>query len=73
MNYTVSIGYDTAGSYYVFRSNIIGLDAEAKSCDALVGIVKDVAPALLHDRAARVTIEPGLVVCARVKATELAG
>jgi hypothetical protein len=71
MNYSLSVGYDTAGIYYVFRSNIIGLDAKARSFDALVGIVKDVAPALLRDRGAKVTVEPGLVVCDHAKAREL--
>jgi hypothetical protein len=73
MNYSVSIGYDTAGIYYVFRSNIIGLDAKAKAFDALVAIVKEVAPALLRDRGAKVVIEPGIVVCNCVKAKELVG
>ncbi len=72
MNYTVSVGYDIAGSYYVYWSNILGLDVEAKSLDALVGAVTDIAPQLLHNRDAKVTIEPGLVVCDRAKARTLA-
>lgn len=72
MNHTVSVGYDIAGGYYVYWSNIIGLDVEAQSFDALVGIVTDIAPQLLHDRDAKVTIEPGLIICDRVRAKALA-
>ncbi|MGH6817537.1 MAG: hypothetical protein ACREC1_02050 [Methylovirgula sp.] len=68
MNYTVSVGYDIAGSYYVYWSDILGLDVEAKSFDALADVVTDIAPQLLHDRNAKVTIEPGPVICDRVKA-----
>jgi hypothetical protein len=66
MNYSVSVGYDSAG-YYVSSSDIPGLDVEAKSLEALVGTVRDAGRRLLHEPSAKITIEPGIVLFDRVK------
>jgi hypothetical protein len=50
----------------------LGLYAEAKSFDTLVGIVEDAAPSVVHDLGARVVITPGIVICDRTLAKELA-
>ncbi len=68
MKYSVTVGYNSAGIYYVYSTDVPGLnDINAKSFDALVGVTKNVARHLLRDPSARVAIRPGLMLCDRLK------
>jgi hypothetical protein len=65
MKHSVTVGYDSGGIFYVYSSDVPGLDAEAKSFDTLIGIVRETAPRLLSDPAPKLAIQPGVVLCKR--------
>jgi hypothetical protein len=67
MKYVVTVGYDPAGVYYVYSSDVPGLRASAWSPGALSEIVRAAVPNLVHDPSAKVTIQRGLVLCALPK------
>lgn len=64
MEYLITVGYDAAGIYYVYASNVPGLQVSAWRLEALLEIVRAAVPNLLHDPTAKVRLQPGLVLCA---------
>jgi hypothetical protein len=67
MKHSVTVGYDSGGTFYVYSSDVPGLDAEAKSFDSLIGIVRESAARLLRDPTAKLAILPGVVLCKRTR------
>jgi hypothetical protein len=72
MTFTVTSAMIRPEAITLIRRTFLGLYAEAKSLDALVGIIKDVAPGVVHNLGAKVVIAPGIVVCNRILAKERA-
>jgi hypothetical protein len=64
MKYLVTVGYDPAGVYYSYESNVPGLAASAFRLEALVEIVRAAVPNLTHDSTPKVIIQPALAICA---------
>jgi hypothetical protein len=67
MEYLITVGYDPAGIYYVYASNVPGLQVSAWRLEGLLEIVRAAVPNLVHERSAKVRIQPGLILCALPK------
>ena len=67
VNYVVKVGFDEAEHrYFVLDSDVPGLNVEAGGFEESVEVVRDVAPALLHEQAGglRIRFEREVVLAA---------